>query len=47
MIDRFYGSHVKSVLERGTEVVDRIAAKHHRYAAKAKGTPKSKAREDI
>ena len=37
MIDLFYDSHVKRVLERGTEVVDRIAAKHQRYAAKAKG----------
>ena len=42
MIDRFYGSHVKSVLERGTEVVDRIAAKHQRYAAKAKGKARGK-----
>lgn len=41
MIDRFYGSHVKSVLERGTEVVDRITAKHQRYAAKVKGKAKS------
>lgn len=40
MIDRFCGSHVKSVLERGTEVLDRIAAKHQRYAAKAKAKGK-------
>ena len=43
MIDRFYGSHVKSVLERGTEVVDRIAAKHQRYADKARGKARTKA----
>ena len=42
MIDRFCGSHVKSVLERGTEVLDRIAAKHQRYAAKAKGKRRGK-----
>ncbi len=34
MIDRFYGSHVKSVLDRGTEVVDSVKAKRERYAEK-------------
>ena len=34
MIDKFYGSHVKSVLDRGTEVVDSVKAKHERYAVK-------------
>jgi hypothetical protein len=36
MIDRFYGSHMTSVLNRGNEVVDRIQAKHGRYAEIAK-----------
>jgi hypothetical protein len=36
MIDRFYGSHIKSVLDRGTEVVDRISEKRERYAEKSK-----------
>ncbi len=34
MIDRFYGSHITSVLDRGTEVVDRINEKRERYAAR-------------
>ena len=34
MIDRFYGSHIKSVLDRGSEVVDSVKAKRERYAAK-------------
>ena len=34
MIDRFYGSNIKSVLDRGTEVVDSVKAKRERYAAK-------------
>ena len=34
MIDKFYGSHVKGVLKRGTEVVDSVKAKRERYAAK-------------
>lgn len=37
MIDRFYGSHVKSVLDRGTEIVDRVTAKRERILAKAGG----------
>ena len=36
MIDRFYGSHIKSVLDRGTEVVDSVKAKRDRYAEKHK-----------
>ncbi len=35
MIDRFYGSHIKSVLDRGTEFVDRITEKRQRNADKA------------
>jgi hypothetical protein len=34
MIDRFYGSHIKSALDRGTEVVDSVKAKRERYAEK-------------
>ena len=33
MIDKFYGSHVKGVLKRGTEVVDSVKAKRERYSA--------------
>ena len=43
MIDRFYGSHVKSVLKRGNEVVDKIQAKHERYAEMAEKKARSKA----
>ena len=32
MIDRFYGSHMKSVLKRGNEVVEKIQAKQRRHA---------------
>lgn len=32
MIDRFYGSHIKSVLDRGTEIVDRVKAKRDRHS---------------
>jgi len=31
MIDRFYGSHVQSALDKGTEITDRITEKHKRY----------------
>jgi hypothetical protein len=31
MIDRFYGSHIKSVLDRGTEIIDRIIEKREHY----------------
>ena len=34
MIDRFYGSHVLSALDKGTEIVDSVHAKQERYAAK-------------
>ena len=34
MIDRFYGSHVLSALDKGTEIVDSVNAKQERYAAK-------------
>ena len=30
IIDRFYGSHIKSILDRGTEVVDRATTKRKR-----------------
>ena len=33
-IDRFYGSHVLSALDKGTEIVDSVHAKQERYAAK-------------
>ena len=34
MIDRFYGSHVLSALDKGTEIVDSVHAKQERYAAR-------------
>ena len=34
MIDRFYGSHVVSALDKGTEIVDSVHAKQERYAVK-------------
>ncbi len=34
MIDRFYGSHVLSALDKGTEIVDSVHAKQERYAVK-------------
>lgn len=33
MVVRFYGSHVKGVLKRGTEIEDNVKAKRERYAA--------------
>ena len=33
-IYRFYGSHVLSALDKGTEIVDSVHAKQERYAAK-------------
>ena len=35
MIDRFYGSHIKSVLDRGTEIVDRVKAKREKYETRS------------
>jgi len=37
MIDRFYGSHVLSALDKGTEIVDSVHAKQERYAARNAG----------
>jgi hypothetical protein len=37
MIDRFYGSHVLSALDKGTEIVDSVHAKQERYAARKAG----------
>lgn len=34
MIDKFYGSHIKSALDRGTEITDTVHAKRARYANK-------------
>ena len=34
MIDRFYASHIKSVMEMGTEMVDSVKKKQLRYAEK-------------
>jgi hypothetical protein len=34
MIDRFYGSHVLTALDKGTEIVDSVHAKQERNAAK-------------
>jgi len=34
MIDRFYGLHVLSALDKGTEIVDSVHAKQERYAAR-------------
>ena len=34
MIDRFYGSHVLSALDKGTEIVNSVHTKQERYAAK-------------
>ena len=34
MIDRFYGSHVLSALDKGSEIVDSVHVKERRYAAK-------------
>jgi hypothetical protein len=36
MIDKFYGSHIKTALDKGTEIVDRIKEKNQRYAEKNK-----------
>lgn len=36
MINRFYGSHIKSALEMGSVMIDVIEAKRERYARKAK-----------
>ena len=35
MIDRFYGTHVLSALDKGTEIVDTVNAKQERYATKS------------
>ena len=42
MIDRFYGSHVLSALDKGTEIVDSVHAKQERYAAKKAGEKEKK-----
>lgn len=34
MIDKFYGSHIKSALDKGTEIVDSVKAKNAKHAAK-------------
>ena len=45
MIDRFFGSHVLSALDTGTEIVDSVHAKQERYAArKAEKVGKNKKR---
>ena len=35
MINRFYGSHIKSALEMGSVMIDVIEAKRERYAKRA------------
>jgi hypothetical protein len=32
MIDQFYGSHIETVLDKGTEIIDSVKNKHERYA---------------
>jgi hypothetical protein len=34
MFDRFYGSHMLSAIDKGTEIVDSVLAKQGRYVAK-------------
>lgn len=34
MFDKSNASHIKRILDRGTEVVDSVKAKRERYAAK-------------
>jgi len=43
MVNRFYGSHVKSALDMGSVMIDVIEAKQKRYAEmkKNKATPPS------
>ena len=43
MIDRFYGSHIRSALDKGTEITDSIHAKRERYAEMAEKEEKEKA----
>ena len=45
MIDRFYGSHVLSALDKGTEIVDSVHAKQERYAANGRSGSKPKAKK--
>ena len=46
MINRFYGSHIKSAWEMGSVMIDVIEAKRERYARQAEKKAEQKAEAD-
>ena len=46
MINRFYGSHIKSALEMGSVLTDVIEAKRERYARRVEKKAEQKAEAD-